>query len=142
MEERKALVHGDKSQEEREWVLGEFRGGRSPVMLATDVAARGLDVKDVKQVINFDFPSSVEDYVHRIGRTGRAGARGDSHTFFTSADARHARQLCGLLLDAKQPVPHMLQSFVAAAAAADGHLSGVLGLGGGGGQQRRRFRET
>ena len=90
-------IHGDKSQEEREWVLGEFREGRSPVMLATDVAARGLDVKDVKEVVNFDFPSSVEDYVHRIGRTGRAGAKGKAYTFFTAADARHARQLCALL---------------------------------------------
>lgn len=121
-------------------MLGEFRGGRSPVMLATDVAARGLDVKDVKEVINFDFPSSVEDYVHRIGRTGRAGAKGKAHTFFTSSDARHARQLCDLLMEAGQPVPHMLRSFVAASAAADGQLKGVLGAGGAAG--RRRFREA
>ncbi|CAH2033493.1 unnamed protein product [Thlaspi arvense] len=64
-------IHGDKSQAERDWVLSEFRSGKSPIMTATDVAARGLDVKDVKYVINYDFPGSLEDYVHRIGRTGR-----------------------------------------------------------------------
>lgn len=135
-------IHGDKSQEEREWVLGEFREGRTPVMLATDVAARGLDVKEVKEVINFDFPSSVEDYVHRIGRTGRAGAKGKAHAFFTAADARHARQLCELLSEAGQPVPHMLRSFVMANAATEGHLKGVLGAGAMGGVGRRRFREA
>ena len=87
----------------------------------------------------------LEDYVHRIGRTGRAGARGKAHTFFTSTDARHARQLCGLLTEAGQPVPHMLRSFVAATAATEGQLKGVLGAGGAGGEGgggRRRFREA
>ena len=57
-------------------MLQEFRSGQSPLMIATDVASRGLDVKDIKTVINFDFPTHVEDYVHRIGRTGRAGEKG------------------------------------------------------------------
>jgi ATP-dependent RNA helicase DDX5/DBP2 len=57
-------------------VLGEFRAGKSPILVATDVAARGLDVKDVRHVVNYDFPGQIEDYVHRIGRTGRAGAKG------------------------------------------------------------------
>lgn len=56
-------------------MLQEFRTGKSPLMIATDVASRGIDVKDIKTVINYDFPGSLEDYVHRIGRTGRAGAK-------------------------------------------------------------------
>lgn len=59
-----------------------------PIMVATDVAARGLDVPNVTAVVNYDFPNGVEDYVHRIGRTGRAGATGESYTFFTSAVQR------------------------------------------------------
>ncbi len=105
-------IHGDKGQEEREWVLGEFRAGKSPVMLATDVAARGLDVKDVSLVVNYDFPGKMEDYVHRIGRTGRAGAKGKAMSLFTSGDARHARSLCGLLQTAGQPVPRELTQFL------------------------------
>ncbi|KAE8700688.1 hypothetical protein F3Y22_tig00110556pilonHSYRG00578 [Hibiscus syriacus] len=80
-------IHGDKSQAERDWVLPEFKAGKSPIMTATDVAARGLDVKDVRYVINYDFPGSLEDYVHCIGRTGRAGAKGTAYTFFTAANA-------------------------------------------------------
>lgn len=62
--------------QERDYVLNSFKSGRMPIMCATDVAARGLDVKDVSAVINYDFPNGVEDYIHRIGRTGRAGATG------------------------------------------------------------------
>ncbi|CDJ62108.1 MGC53795 protein, related [Eimeria necatrix] len=69
-------LHGDKKQEERTWVLDEFKQGRNPIMVATDVASRGLDVKDIRHVINYDMPNQIEDYVHRIGRTGRAGAKG------------------------------------------------------------------
>ncbi|XP_077227569.1 DEAD-box ATP-dependent RNA helicase 20-like [Tasmannia lanceolata] len=97
-------IHGDKSQPERDWVLAEFKSGRSPVMTATDVAARGLDVKDIKCVINYDFPTSLEDYVHRIGRTGRAGAKGTAFTFFTQANGRFARELIKILQEARQAV--------------------------------------
>ncbi|KAG8380086.1 hypothetical protein BUALT_Bualt07G0157100 [Buddleja alternifolia] len=97
-------IHGDKSQAERDWVLSEFRAGKSPIMTATDVAARGLDVKDVKYVINYDFPGSLEDYVHRIGRTGRAGAKGTAYTFFTAANARFAKDLISILEEAGQKV--------------------------------------
>lgn len=82
-EYRAAAIHGDKKQQERDAVLAAFKNGRCPVMVATDVAARGLDVPNVGLVVNFDFPNGVEDYVHRIGRTGRAGASGESLTFFT-----------------------------------------------------------
>ena len=71
-----AVIHGDKDQRERDWVMNSFKSGKSPVLIATDVAARGLDVKECNLVINFDFPGQIEDYVHRIGRTGRAGAKG------------------------------------------------------------------
>merc|ERR1719230_1941159 len=76
-------MHGDKKQEERDWVLSEFKAGKSPILVATDVAARGIDVKDIKYVINYDFPKEIADYIHRIGRTGRAGAVGSSYSFFT-----------------------------------------------------------
>ncbi|KAF7028172.1 hypothetical protein CFC21_040136 [Triticum aestivum] len=97
-------IHGDKSQAERDWVLSEFKSGKSPIMTATDVAARGLDVKDVKYVINYDFPGSLEDYVHRIGRTGRAGATGTAYSFFTAANARFAKDLISILVEAGQKV--------------------------------------
>ncbi|CAI6006837.1 unnamed protein product [Closterium sp. NIES-64] len=101
-------IHGDKSQAERDWVLSEFKTGKSPIMIATDVAARGLDVKDIKCVINYDFPSTCEDYVHRIGRTGRAGATGFSFSFFTAGNARLAKDLIKILTEANQVVPPAL----------------------------------
>ncbi|KAF5740394.1 putative dead box ATP-dependent RNA helicase [Tripterygium wilfordii] len=98
-------IHGDKSQSERDYVLNQFRAGRSPVLVATDVAARGLDVKDIRVVINYDFPTGVEDYVHRIGRTGRAGATGVAYSFFNDQDAKHASELIKVLERANQRVP-------------------------------------
>ncbi|XP_058093667.1 DEAD-box ATP-dependent RNA helicase 20-like [Magnolia sinica] len=103
-------IHGDKNQAERDWVLAEFKSGRSPIMTATDVAARGLDVKDIKCVINYDFPASLEDYVHRIGRTGRAGAKGTAFTFFTHANARFAKDLIKILQGAGQSVSPTLST--------------------------------
>ncbi|CAL0326056.1 unnamed protein product [Lupinus luteus] len=94
-------IHRGKSQAERDWLLSEFKTGKSHIMTATDVAARGLDVKDV---INYDFPGSLEDYVHRIGRTGRVGAKGTAYTFFTAANARFAKELKTILEEARQKV--------------------------------------
>ncbi|EER06839.1 RNA helicase, putative [Perkinsus marinus ATCC 50983] len=102
-------IHGDKKQSERDWVLAEFKSGRMPIMIATDVASRGLDVKDVKYVINYDFPGTIEDYVHRIGRTGRAGAHGTAYSFFTADKAKLAKPLIGILREASQPVPEALE---------------------------------
>ena len=104
-----AAIHGDKSQSERDWVLNQFRSGKSPVLVATDVAARGLDIKDIRVVINYDFPTGVEDYVHRIGRTGRAGATGVSYTFFSEQDWKHASDLIKVLEGANQHVPPELR---------------------------------
>merc|ERR1711953_1247921 len=102
-------IHGDKKQEERDWVLKEFKEGKSPILVATDVASRGIDVKDIKYVINYDFPGQIEDYVHRVGRTGRAGALGSAYTFFTSNKFRHAKDLINVLKEAQQPVPVELE---------------------------------
>ena len=74
--------------QERDYVLNAFKSGRMPIMCATDVAARGLDVKDVAAVVNYDFPNGVEDYVHRIGRTGRAGATGKIKNHLISCNSR------------------------------------------------------
>ncbi|CAL4066329.1 unnamed protein product [Meganyctiphanes norvegica] len=97
-------IHGDKSQQERDWVLGEFRQGRTPILVATDVAARGLDVDDVKFVINYDYPNGTEDYVHRIGRTGRSGKTGTAYTFFTAENSKNVRDLIEVLKEANQVI--------------------------------------
>jgi ATP-dependent RNA helicase DDX5/DBP2 len=108
-------IHGDKCQSERDWVLAEFKEGKNPIMIATDVAARGLDVKDIKYVINYDFPGSAEQYVHRIGRTGRAGAAGTAYSFFTPANYKLAKEIVEILAEAAQPVPPQLMQFSDAA---------------------------
>lgn len=102
-------IHGDKSQQERDWVLQDFRSGKAPILVATDVAARGLDVEDVKFVINFDYPSNSEDYVHRIGRTGRSSRTGTAYTFFTPNNANKASDLLAVLKEAKQVINPKLQ---------------------------------
>lgn len=79
-------VEGDASQHERTKAMNQFKDGSQPLLVATDVAARGLDIPNVEYVINFTFPLTIEDYVHRIGRTGRAGKSGISHTLFTSVN--------------------------------------------------------
>jgi ATP-dependent RNA helicase RhlE len=85
---RTNALHGDKSQDERLKALEAFKAGEVDVLVATDVAARGLDIADLPAVFNFDVPFSAEDYVHRIGRTGRAGASGLAVTLVAAADAR------------------------------------------------------
>jgi len=97
-------IHGDKRQEERDWVLGEFRSGKTQVLVATDVAARGLDVDDIKFVVNYDYPMQDEDYIHRIGRTGRRDNKGTAYTFFTEKNQKSASQLIQILTEAKQTV--------------------------------------
>ncbi|KAF4657693.1 ATP-dependent RNA helicase dbp2 [Perkinsus olseni] len=119
-------IHGDKKQSERDWVLNQFKTGRSPIMIATDVASRGLDVKDVKYVINYDFPGTIEDYVHRIGRTGRAGASGVAYSFFMPDKGKLARQLVNCLREANQSVPEALETI---AFANDRASSGGKGRG-------------
>jgi len=106
-----AAMHGDKSQDERDRVLREFRACNCPLLVATDVAARGLDVDDIKMVVNFDFPNDMESYVHRIGRTGRAGKQGLAVSFFVALkNGRMAKDLIETLNRTGQHVPTELQN--------------------------------
>jgi len=92
-----AAVHGNRSQKQREQALAQFRSGRVDTLVATDVAARGIDVQDISHVINFDLPGDHDVYVHRIGRTGRAGRRGVGITLVGEADRNEARQMANKL---------------------------------------------
>ncbi|CAF0891940.1 unnamed protein product [Adineta ricciae] len=98
-------IHGDKQQSQRDFTMGEFRRRRKIILIATDVAARGLDIQDIQFVINIDFPNQTEDYIHRIGRTARnKEAIGTSYTFFTSENAKQAPSLVRVLQEAGQIV--------------------------------------
>ncbi|KAI9859682.1 MAG: ATP-dependent RNA helicase dbp2 [Vezdaea acicularis] len=115
-------IHGDKQQNERDWVLNEFKTGKSPIMVATDVASRGIDVRNITHVLNYDYPNNSEDYVHRIGRTGRAGAKGTAITFFTTDNSKQARDLVAVLVESKQEI--------------DPRLADMARYSGGGGNSR------
>ncbi|KAK1383831.1 ATP-dependent RNA helicase-like protein DB10 [Heracleum sosnowskyi] len=138
-----AAIHGDKNQSERDDVLNQFRKGSCPILVATDVAARGLDVKDIRVVINYDFPKGIEDYVHRIGRTGRGGSTGVAYSFFGDQDAKHASDLVKILEGANQQVPHEIRGMTSGGGfgrsrsqwgpgPGRGYDSGYGGRGGGG----------
>ncbi|XP_024906751.1 ATP-dependent RNA helicase DDX3X [Pteropus alecto] len=103
-------IHGDRSQRDREEALHQFRSGKSPILVATAVAARGLDISNVKHVINFDLPSDIEEYVHRIGRTGRVGNLGLATSFFNERNVNITKDLLDLLVEAKQEVPSWLEN--------------------------------
>nr|XP_057938884.1 DEAD-box helicase 3 X-linked a isoform X4 [Doryrhamphus excisus] len=103
-------IHGDRSQRDREEALHQFRSGRRPILVATAVAARGLDISNVKHVINFDLPSDIEEYVHRIGRTGRVGNLGLATSFFNDKNSNITKDLLDILVEAKQEVPSWLES--------------------------------
>lgn len=95
---------------ERDFVLRQFRTGKARILVATDVAARGLDVDGIRHVINYDYPGNSEDYIHRIGRTGRSDTTGTSYTFFTDNNARQAADLVSVLREAKQEIdPKLLE---------------------------------
>ena len=118
-------IHGDHTRRERETALQTFRQGRTPILAATAVAARGLDIPIVTHVINYDLPSSIDDYIHRIGRTGRAGNTGLSTAFFNRGNKNIVRDLIELLQEANQEIPPYLESVA--------HESGF-----GGGEYRNR----
>nr|AGI37446.1 PL10 [Pristina longiseta] len=103
-------IHGDRTQNERGEALRDFRSGKSPILVATAVAARGLDIPHVKHVINFDLPGDIEEYVHRIGRTGRVGNLGLATSFFNDKNKNIAKELLDILEEAKQEVPGWLES--------------------------------
>lgn len=101
---RALAIHGDKNQQDRDYVLNQFRMSTGGILVATDVAARGLDVEDVKFVINYDYPNNSEDYVHRIGRTGRSHNTGTAYTLFTPNNSAKAKDLMCVLQEANQVV--------------------------------------
>ncbi|KAL1512625.1 hypothetical protein ABEB36_002188 [Hypothenemus hampei] len=103
-------IHGDRTQREREDALRQFRSGNTPILVATAVAARGLDIPHVKHVINFDLPSDIEEYVHRIGRTGRMGNLGLATSFFNDRNRNLASVMLDLLVEAKQEYPSWLEN--------------------------------
>lgn len=99
-------IHGDREQREREQALADFRSGRMPILVATSVAARGLDIKNVAHVINYDLPKCIDDYVHRIGRTGRVGNRGKATSFYNpESDEGLVGDLVKVLTQAGQEIP-------------------------------------
>lgn len=91
------VMHGDLTQRKRERVLSDFRNSKSRIMIATDVAARGLDIPHIKHVINYDLPQCAEDFIHRIGRTGRAGASGNALTFVQPSDGQKWRVITRMM---------------------------------------------
>jgi len=112
-------IHGDRQQREREMALKDFRTGAHPILVATSVAARGLDIAGVTHVINYDMPDEIDEYVHRIGRTGRAGNTGTSISFFDpDQNSDLARSLVKILSDAQQDVPDWLDSLASGTSAA------------------------
>jgi ATP-dependent RNA helicase RhlE len=99
-----AVLHSNRTQREREQALRGFRDGRYEVLVATDIAARGLDIADVSHVINYDVPQHPEDYIHRIGRTGRMEATGDAFTLMVAEDRRHVEAIERFI---SQKIPRM-----------------------------------
>lgn len=110
MKYRVTCIHGDKDQSARESSLMQFRTGQTPIMIATAVAARGLDIPNIKHVINYELPRDIDEYVHRIGRTGRVGNLGVSTSFFNEQNRNIAKGLVGILKDSNQDIPDWLMA--------------------------------
>merc|ERR1711985_102577 len=103
------VVHGGKAQEERDFSITEYKTGGADVLIATDVASKGLDFPFVRHVINYDMPKDIENYVHRIGRTGRGANKGLATTFINKDCCELIlKDLKGLLMEAKQRIPPLL----------------------------------
>uniref|UniRef100_A0A1I8F5I6 RNA helicase n=1 Tax=Macrostomum lignano TaxID=282301 RepID=A0A1I8F5I6_9PLAT len=133
-----ASIHGDRTQADREMALKCFRTGRTPILVATAVAARGLDIPNVVQVINYDLPSDIEEYVHRIGRTGRVGNLGRATSFFNDKNRNIVKDLLELLTESQQEVPDWLsqmahESFRSSGYGAGRAAAATVGLAAGGG---------
>ncbi|KFY59917.1 hypothetical protein V497_03999 [Pseudogymnoascus sp. VKM F-4516 (FW-969)] len=136
-------IHGDRTQRERERALEMFRNGRCPILVATAVAARGLDIPNVTHVVNYDLPTDIDDYVHRIGRTGRAGNTGISTAFFNRGNRGVVRDLLELLKEANQEVPAFLENIAREGAgfggSSRGGRSGGRGRGSGANRDFRKL---
>ncbi|KAJ2339250.1 ATP-dependent RNA helicase ded1 [Coemansia sp. RSA 2671] len=124
-----SAIHGDRTQRERERALENFRTARTPVLVATAVAARGLDIPNVALVINYDLPTDTDEYVHRVGRTGRAGNTGTAVSFFNRGNRSIARNLIDLLKESNQDIPEWL---AIVAREGSGFGAGARGRGRGG----------
>eukprot|EP00931_Biecheleriopsis_adriatica_P115722 TRINITY_DN91487_c0_g1_i1.p1 TRINITY_DN91487_c0_g1~~TRINITY_DN91487_c0_g1_i1.p1 ORF type:complete len:602 (+),score=103.94 TRINITY_DN91487_c0_g1_i1:78-1883(+) len=123
-------IHGDRTQIEREQALAAFKSGSHPILVATDVAARGLDIPNVSVVVNFDLPKQLDDYIHRIGRTGRAGRKGTA-VAFVNERCTYLHELYDILVEAKQETPIWFEDLVRSARRP--------GPGGPGGRKSDRF---
>ncbi len=137
-------IHGDRTQRERERALEMFRNARCPILVATAVAARGLDIPNVTHVINYDLPTDIDDYVHRIGRTGRAGNTGHSTAFFNRGNRGVVRDLLELLKEANQEVPAFLETIARESSyggggGSRGGRSGGRGRGAGANRDFRKY---
>ncbi|KAL2760618.1 hypothetical protein ACRALDRAFT_2056653, partial [Sodiomyces alcalophilus JCM 7366] len=133
-------IHGDRTQRERERALEHFRNGRCPILVATAVAARGLDIPNVTHVLNYDLPTDIDDYVHRIGRTGRAGNTGHSTAFFNRGNRGIVRELLELLKEANQEIPQFLETIARESSFGGGGRGGRPGGRGRGHGANRDFR--
>jgi ATP-dependent RNA helicase DDX3X len=131
-------IHGDRTQREREMALQTFRTGRTPILVATAVAARGLDIPNVTHVVNYDLPSDIDDYVHRIGRTGRAGNTGVSTAFFNRGNKNIVRDLVELLREANQEIPPWLETVAHESSFGGSYRGRGGGRGGRGGSRGNR----
>ncbi|HCU25783.1 MAG TPA: hypothetical protein DF383_12265, partial [Deltaproteobacteria bacterium] len=144
MGHRAAEIHANRSQSLRREALAGFRSGKYRVLVATDIAARGIDVSNIELVINFDLPDQSEDYVHRIGRTGRAGNKGRAISFATPAQRREI-QIIERLIKKNLPISQLPELAPPPASRLQGHRGHVLlGPSPGGnkpqGNRRRRSR--
>ncbi|XP_063218394.1 probable ATP-dependent RNA helicase DDX43 [Bacillus rossius redtenbacheri] len=131
-------IHGDREQSDREQALADLKSGSVRILIATDVASRGIDIEDVTHIFNVDFPRNVEEYVHRVGRTGRAGKTGEAISLVTREDWGQAGELIKILEEANQEVPEELYSmserFSAMRERRDEERRSGRGGGGGGGR--------
>ena len=103
-------IHGNRAQEDREQALVDLKSGEVKILIATDVASRGIDIGDVTHVYNYDFPKDMEEYVHRVGRTGRAGKTGTSISLWDKSDWKHAEDLIAIMEEAGQDIPDWMRA--------------------------------
>uniref|UniRef100_A0A6U3ARI6 RNA helicase n=1 Tax=Paramoeba aestuarina TaxID=180227 RepID=A0A6U3ARI6_9EUKA len=136
-------IHGDRTQSEREYALRSFKNGTTPFLIATNVASRGLDIRQINFVINYDMPNDIDEYVHRIGRTGRAGKAGVATSLVSPANKGIVRELIDILAETGQDIPPWLESMKSYGGMRGG--SRRRGGGGGGGDSRfggRDYRQS
>jgi ATP-dependent RNA helicase RhlE len=134
---RADAIHGDKTQSARQNALGSFKTGRLKVLVATDIAARGIDVDNLEYVINYDLPNVPETYVHRIGRTGRAGASGMAYSFCDGEEVSYLKDINKLIGFKVPAAPHPFERELEPVAAKSDTRRPS---GGGGGRRPNGFR--